>query len=206
MKKIISLLLVFVLCFGTLAACNKGIADDDTPDGGNTNDEGSINDDANNGGTDSGGDGTTDDGTTDDGTTDDDTTDDDTDLEISTKGLIYKLTEDDTSYVVTGLLPGSDKNVVIPTKHKGIPVTMIGESAFNECTEITSLTIPKSVTSIGNYAFAHCINLASITIPKSVTSIGNCAFKNCEALSSVLLSEGLTSIGACFNYPILFSI
>ena len=56
-------------------------------------------------------------------------------------------------------------------------ITSIGNSAFQYCTSLASITIPSSVTSIGNYAFSNCSSLASITIPNSVTSIGNSAFQ-----------------------------
>ena len=58
-------------------------------------------------------------------------------------------------------------------------VTSIGESAFAQCYEMTSLYIPNSVTSIGNYAFGSCSSLTSITIPNSVTTIGDEAFYEC---------------------------
>ena len=48
--------------------------------------------------------------------------------------------------------------------------------AFENCSGLTSVTIPNSVTSIGYYAFSGCSKLTSITIPNSVTSIGNEAF------------------------------
>ncbi|MBQ9557422.1 MAG: leucine-rich repeat protein [Clostridia bacterium] len=41
---------------------------------------------------------------------------------------------------------------------------------------IINLVIPDSVTCIGDYAFFECTNLSSITIPDSVTSIGEYAF------------------------------
>jgi hypothetical protein len=43
-----------------------------------------------------------------------------------------------------------------------------------------------SVTSIGASAFELCTNLTSITIPNSVNSIGNNAFKESTVLSTVL--------------------
>ena len=42
-------------------------------------------------------------------------------------------------------------------------MTSIGESAFDSCTGLTSVTIPNSVTSIGESAFYGCSGLTSIT-------------------------------------------
>ena len=49
-----------------------------------------------------------------------------------------------------------------------------------------------SVTSIGNDAFINCFNLTSITIPESVTSIGTNAFYNCSGLTSMFVESGNT--------------
>ena len=79
-------------------------------------------------------------------------------------------------------------------------VTSIGNSAFNECISLTSITIPDSVTSIGTYAFSGCRSLTSITIPDSVTSIGAYAFQSCSSLTSITIPDSVTSIGAsAFN-------
>ncbi len=64
-------------------------------------------------------------------------------------------------------------------------VTYIGESAFNDCTDITSVTIGYSVTSIGEYAFSSCRSLTSVTIPNSVAYIGDYAFDYCTSLTDV---------------------
>jgi hypothetical protein len=66
------------------------------------------------------------------------------------------------------------KNTVIPNS-----VTSIGDWAFYQCENLTSLTIPNSVTSIGKSAFYKCKNLTSITIPNSVASIGYNVFYGC---------------------------
>ena len=90
-------------------------------------------------------------------------------------------------------------NVVIPASvtYKGVTysVTSIGDSAFDGCSGLTSITIPESVTSIGKSAFSGCSGLTSINIPESVTSIGKSAFWGCSGLTSINIPEGVTSIG-----------
>ena len=87
-------------------------------------------------------------------------------------------------------------------------VTSIGSRAFSRCTSLTSITIPDSVTSIGGYAFRDCTSLTSITIPDSVTSIGDNAFNGCTSLTSVAIPNSVTSIGdwAFFDCTSLTSI
>ena len=74
-------------------------------------------------------------------------------------------------------------------------VVAIGESAFNGCSDITSITIPNSVTSIGKSAFASCSGLTSITFSNNVTSIGESAFEGCSSLTSITIPNSVTSIG-----------
>lgn len=66
--------------------------------------------------------------------------------------------------------------IVLPSEREGKKVTILSESGFAGCINLTSVIIPNSVTSIEGFAFHNSISLTSITIPDSVTSIGNCAF------------------------------
>ena len=52
------------------------------------------------------------------------------------------------------------------------------------------ITISNSVTSIGNSAFSDCSGLTSITIPNNVTSIGYRAFYGCSGLMSIMVESG----------------
>ena len=51
--------------------------------------------------------------------------------------------------------------VTIPAQIVGLPVSSIGNYAFQYCTGLTSLTLPASVTSIGDRAFDYCSGLKS---------------------------------------------
>ena len=85
------------------------------------------------------------------------------------------------------------KNIKVVIIEKG--VTSIVYCAFENCTSLTSVTIPDSVTSIGYEAFYECTNLTSVTIPDSVTSIEENTFYGCKSLTSVTMPNSVTSIG-----------
>ncbi len=84
---------------------------------------------------------------------------------------------------------------VVPGGENSYKVYLIGNNAFQNCSSLTSITIPEGVASIGNYAFDGCSSLASITIPEGVRSIGYYSFRKCSNLTSVTLPSTLTSIG-----------
>lgn len=85
-------------------------------------------------------------------------------------------------------------------KKKNYQVTAIGESAFEECSEITSVTILEGVKRIGSQSFRNCEKLNYVNIPPSVTSIGKAAFLNCNSLKDFCIPENIVSIGGqAFN-------
>ncbi len=109
--------------------------------------------------------------------------------------LKYTLSDDETYYIVSGIGSATDTDIVIPATYNNLPVKGIGDFAFENCYNLTSVTIPDSVTSIGGYAFSDCYDLTSITIPDSVTTIGESAFYNCDSLTSVTIPDSVTTIG-----------
>jgi len=63
----------------------------------------------------------------------------------------------------------------------------IQPSAFRECTNLSTLSLPDSLSTIGTAAFYMCTSLLSLHIPDSVSSIGETAFYECTSLTSVHL-------------------
>lgn len=75
-------------------------------------------------------------------------------------------------------------------------VSTIGDYAFSQCRELTSVTIPLSVTVIGEGAFNSCQGMALTDIPNSVTSIGGKAFASCSGIiGDLIIPNSVTSLG-----------
>jgi hypothetical protein len=87
--------------------------------------------------------------------------------------------------------------VVIPDTYNGKPVVSV--NYFNDCTGITSVTIPNSVTNIKAGAFRNCTGLTSIIIPASVIDIAINAFNGCTNLTSVTFQASNIKINAATN-------
>ena len=86
-------------------------------------------------------------------------------------------------------------------------MTSIGESAFSNCSYLSSINISKNVTYIGESAFINCYNLTSVILPEGITSIENVTFSGCDNLASVVIPENVKTIGYrafqnCYNLSI----
>ncbi len=115
-------------------------------------------------------------------------------------------------------------NVVIPESvdygGNTYSVTSIGESAFRDCSNLTSVTIPNSVSHIGSFAFDNTAwyknqpdglvyagkvvykykgempTNTAITLEDGTLGIAEEAFRDCSSLTSVTIPNSVTSIGS----------
>ena len=79
-----------------------------------------------------------------------------------------------------------------------IPVTAtaIGQAAFENCSNLTGLTITGNILDIPDYAFRNCAGLTEIVLPGSLKTIGWTAFYGCTGLTEIRIPEGVTEIFA----------
>lgn len=91
----------------------------------------------------------------------------------------------------------SSNTLIAGSNVTAIPSTVkkIGDDAFYECSQLSSVILPNGVTSIGEMAFYNCSNLTSVTIPNTVRAIDDDAFRWCEKLSKITLPDSVVKLG-----------
>lgn len=126
-------------------------------------------------------------------------------IEPSDSNVKYQVNRADMTAQVVGLYDNTATGAVIDSYYMSesaaFEVTSIGDYAFKNYVNLTSVTIPDSVTTIGTQAFSGCSSLASVTIPAGLESIGDGAFNGCTSLTSVTIPDSVTTIGInAFSY------
>ncbi|MBP3494995.1 MAG: leucine-rich repeat protein [Clostridia bacterium] len=140
------------------------------------------------------------------------------------EGLEFGLVYETNTYELLGLGTCKDTEIVVPSKYENLPVTSIGNSAFWNATEITSIIIPDSITSLGDCVFEGCTSLiyneldngcylgsetnpymvlvkakdatiTSCTVSDTAKFVCDSAFNGCTLLESVAISSSVTKIG-----------
>ncbi len=76
--------------------------------------------------------------------------------------LEYTLNDEGTAYSITGIGECTYLNIMPLSTYNGLPVTSIGASAFEGCSNFMSIAIPSSITSIGEKAFYQCTKLVEV--------------------------------------------
>ena len=123
------------------------------------------------------------------------------DFEVN--GIFYNLDSYDLTAIVTsGEMPYKGI-VIIPDsvtyKGKTMAVKLIGESAFANCADLTSIQFGKCVNAIDDYAFKDCTKLARLIIPSTISRIENGAFFGCKSLKELTFEDSEKMLGIGTN-------
>lgn len=78
-----------------------------------------------------------------------------------TSGFTFTLNSAKTGYIVQKY-SGSAAEVVVPDTYEGLPVTEIGEGAFENNASLKTVSLPSSIMRIGKRAFKNCSKLANV--------------------------------------------
>lgn len=129
-----------------------------------------------------------------------------TDIEVLNNNIIFKDNpfkgtayykneanwEDDLFYIGNSLLEAKTTITGPCTVKDGI--TTVVSNAFNECVDLTEVTLPESLQNIGYFAFNKCQNLTGILIPDGVVSIESGAFYK-SGITSLNIPASVNQIG-----------
>lgn len=100
--------------------------------------------------------------------------------------FLYEVRGDEVAIYSLYILPEKKRDVVIPSKINGLPVTEISPMAFRG-REIEHISLPESITAIYSYAFEGCSLLREINLPKNLSVLCFRAFAKCISLESVII-------------------
>ena len=88
--------------------------------------------------------------------------------------------------------------IEIPAKvqhnRKVYSVTAIGQKAFSNATELTSIILPSGITEIKDFAFEKCTKLNSVVMPGTQVKFGQGTFYLCSEIEKVTFGSDWTQI------------
>lgn len=74
-------------------------------------------------------------------------------------------------------------------------VTTIGESAFEQCTNLRKVVMPRSAVNVGKRVFDRCYSIESVTLQPTLKVIPEGMFYECS-IKNLVIPEGVTAIDA----------
>ena len=108
------------------------------------------------------------------------------------QSVLYSIGED--GFVTIEGYAGYASELELPSEIDGHTVAYIADTAFFRNKTLSTVTVPESVTVIGKSAFEDCSALHTVVI-EGALEIGNSAFRGCDRLSKISLPNTLASIG-----------
>lgn len=137
---------------------------------------------------------------------------------VSAEGVFsYLIAEGEV--IITGYT-GEEETVTVPAELEGLPVTTVGELAF-ESAGMKELILPESIrvledgafydcaalervtlggiAYIGEVAFADCVRLQEVHLPATLEVLGLQAFSGCDSLAVLTVGEGCETYSSAGN-------
>lgn len=81
--------------------------------------------------------------------------------------------------------------ITIPSTINGYQVVGISRGGFEECANITEVSVPEGVTDLDGMSFAHCTALKKVSLPSTLKSMHGMEFAYCSSLTDIVLPESL---------------
>lgn len=71
-------------------------------------------------------------------------------------------------------------------------VTVIGESAFQDCNLLTDVKLPAALRQVKEWTFLDCVSLRNIQLPNTLEALSNNMFDGCASLTQIQLPDSIT--------------
>ena len=102
----------------------------------------------------------------------------------------------------TGTIPQDKTNYSGQAAIKSVVVesgiTAIGDNAFQNCSNLETVSLPDTVTALGSSSFYNCSKIASMDLPPQLQTIGGFAFRGCN-FKAVTIPKSVQSGDGAFN-------
>lgn len=124
--------------------------------------------------------------------------------QIKSGDYSYHLNKDGNAVITR--YSGTEAEVSVPDTIDGKKVVTV-ENAFSGNRTVTAVTLPDTVTELTDAAFDECTELKTVSLTPKLKKIGYLAFGNCKKLEQIELQDGLEEIGMyAFQFSGLTSV
>lgn len=117
----------------------------------------------------------------------------------TSEGLSFRKSDDNAYYIITGIGSCSDKDLILPAEHDGLPVRALAPLAFAGAS-VTSVTIPASISDFGLAPFNGCSSLTTVTLAEGTQTLPSCWLLSGTAVKEFVIPASVKTIGGGFFY------